>query len=95
MSGGVTGLAAPSASSRSCATSSRRAPSESAVQAILPSASLAGTPGTMSSQRASESSLSTVAAPVCRSTLSSRIRRWSLDCTTISGPPDSQLTVVR
>ena len=49
----------------------------------------------MSSQHASESSRSTEVAPVIGSTDSSCIRRWSLDCTTISGAPESQLAVVR
>ena len=93
--GGVTGAALPSASAPGSATSSRRAPSASVVQTILPSAVLAGTPGTMSSQREPESSRSTDVAPVAGSIASSRIRRWSLDCTTISGSPASQSAVTR
>ena len=67
------------------ATSSRRAPPASAVQTIRPPAVLAGTPRTISSQCGSVSVRTTAVAPVAASTARTRISRWSLVCTTISG----------
>ena len=82
-------LACPAASSASVPMIRCRVPPSSLVQTTRPLPVRAGTPGIRFSQCGSDSSRTALVAPVAGSTDRSCCRRWSRDCTRISGGPPS------